>query len=339
MKKKNKLRAGVIGLGVGAHQARSLSLHSNTELVWLCDLNKDKLLNLKRELPEAKITQNPDDVLQDSDIDLVCIASYDQFHFEQVIMALNNGKHVYVEKPICLSKIETKDIRKKLIEYPQLRLSSNMVLRTCPLFKKVKENINSNMMGEIYYLEADYLWGRKEKLISGWRADSDLYSIIHGAAVHMIDLTMWLTKKKPLRVQAIGSGIATADTKQKNNDFALLLLEFENQMSVKISAHGGCVHPHFHSLKVFGTNSSFIHESTGTVWVESNDPNQKFKVEKEEYPAKTKREGALISFLDSLINFDKSAMVSEAEVFNTVSVCLAAEQAVKTGKIVDIDYL
>ena len=58
MKKKNKLRAGVIGLGVGAHQARSLSLHSNTELVWLCDLNKDKLLNLKRELPEAKITQN-----------------------------------------------------------------------------------------------------------------------------------------------------------------------------------------------------------------------------------------------------------------------------------------
>ena len=32
-------------------------------------------------------------------------------------------------------------------------------------------------------------------------------------------------------------------------------------------------------------------------------------------------------------------MVSEVEVFNTVSVCLAAEQAVKTGKIVDIDYL
>ncbi len=339
MRKKKKLRAGVIGLGVGAHQARSLSLYPNAELIWLCDTNKEKLLDLKSELPEAKITQSSKDVLQDSDIDLVCIASYDQFHFEQVIMALNNGKHVYVEKPICLSKIESKDIRKKLMENPQLSLSSNMVLRTCPLFKKVKDNINSDVMGELYYIEADYFWGRKEKLISGWRADSDLYSIIHGAAVHMIDLTMWLTGKKPLRVQAIGNHITTAGTKQKNNDFSLLILEFENQMSIKISAHGGCVHPHFHSLKVFGTNSSFIHESTGTVWVESSDPNQKFKVEKEEYPAKTKRDGALISFLDSLTNFDKSAMVSEEEVFNTLSVCLAAEQAVKTGKIVDIDYL
>jgi predicted dehydrogenase len=102
--------------------------------------------------------------LQDEDTDLVCIASYDQFHFEQVIMALNNGKHVYVEKPICLSKIEAKKIHKKLSEQPNLRLSSNMVLRTCPLFNKVKESINSNMMGKLYYLEADYLWGRKKSL-------------------------------------------------------------------------------------------------------------------------------------------------------------------------------
>ena len=66
---------------------------------------------------------------------------------------------------------------------------------------------------------------------------------------------------------------------------------------------------------------------------------QRISCKNKEYPAKTKREGVLISFLDSLINFDESAMVSEMEVFNTVSVCLAAEQAVKTGKIVDIDYL
>jgi predicted dehydrogenase len=338
LKKKN-IRAGVIGLGVGAHQARTLSLHPNIELKWLCDLNKDKLLELNRELPEAKITQNSKDVLQDEDTDLVCIASYDQFHFEQVIIALNNGKHVYVEKPICLSKIETKKIHKKLSEQPNLRLSSNMVLRTCPLFNKVKESINSNMMGKLYYLEADYLWGRKEKLTNGWRAEAELYSIIYGAAVHMVDLVMWLTKKKPLRVQAMGNRISTKGTKQRNNDFAVLLLEFENQMVVKISAHGSCVHPHFHSLKIFGTSSSFFHESTGTVWIESSKPNQKFKVEKEEYPAKSKREGALISFIESLTNANKSAMISQTEVFNTMSVCFAAEKSIKTGKAVEIDYL
>lgn len=336
---KKKIRAGVIGLGVGAHQARTLSSHPNVELKWLCDLNKKKLLDLSCELPEAKVTQNSKDVLQDEDIDLVCIASYDQFHFEQVIMALNNGKHVYVEKPVCLSKIEIKKIHKKLSEQTNLRLSSNMVLRTCPLFNKLKKSINSNMMGKLYYLEADYLWGRKKKLTNGWRAETELYSIIYGAAVHMIDLIMWFTKKKPLRVQAMGNRISTKGTKQRNNDFAVLLLEFENQMVVKISAHGGCVHPHFHSLKVFGTASSFFHESTGTIWIESSEPNQKFKVEKEEYPAKSKREGALISFIESLINTNKSAMISETEVFNTMSVCLAAEKSIKTGKAVEIDYL
>ena len=336
---KKKIRAAVIGLGVGAHLARTLSLNPSVELVWLCDINETRLSELGSKLTEAKQTKNPNDVLHDPDINLVCIASYDQFHFEQVIMALDNGKNVYVEKPICLSSNEMKDIRKKLKEYPHLRLSSNMVLRTCPLFTKVRENIKSTMMGEIYYIEAAYLFGRKEKLTSGWRADADVYSIIYGAAVHMVDLTMWLTEKKPIRVQALGNRIATGGTKQKNNDFAVILFEFENQMSIKISAHGGCVHPHFHTLKVFGTNSSFIHESTGTVWIQSSDPSQKFISEKEEYPAKTKRDGALISFLDSLVNFDKKAMVSETEVFDTMSVCLAAEQAVKTGKMVEIDYL
>ena len=339
MKKKNKIKTAVIGLGVGAHLARTLSLNPNVELTSLCDINETRLKEIGSTLTEAKLIKNSNDVLQDPEINLVCIASYDQFHFEQVIMALENGKNVYVEKPLCLSKNEIKDIRKKLNENPHLRLSSNMVLRTCPLFIKVRENIKSTMMGEIYHIEADYLFGRKEKLTSGWRADADVYSIIYGAAVHMVDLTMWLIGKKPLRVQALGNRITTAGTKQKNNDFAVMLFEFEDQMSIKISAHGGCVHPHFHTLKVFGTNSSFIHESTGTVWVQSSDPNQKFIYEKEEYPAKTKRDGTLISFLDSLINFDKKVMVSEMEVFDTMSVCLAAEQAVRTGEVVEIDYL
>ena len=107
-------------------------------------------------------------------------------------------------------------------------------------------------MGSIYHIEADYLWGRKAKLISGWRSEAKFYSIIHGASVHIVDLVLWLTGKKPKTVQAIGSRIVADGTAQKFNDFAILLLEYENQMTVKITAHGGCVHPHFHSLKVYG---------------------------------------------------------------------------------------
>ena len=270
---------------------------------------------------------------------MVCVSSYDQSHYKQIIQALNNNKHVFVEKPMCLKKNEARRIRDTLKKKPNLRISSNMVLRTCPLFNKTRKLVKEGKMGDIYYLEADYLWGRKEKLISGWRAKADFYSIINGAAIHMIDLAIWIIGKKPVTVQALGNNISTRGGLLKYNDFATLLLEFKNKMVIKISAHGGCVHPHFHTLKVFGKNSSFIHELTGTTRIKSNKLNIKFESDNKGYPAKTERRKILSSFLNSFYKKNVSAIVSDEDVFVTSSICLAAEQAVKTGQKINIEYL
>ena len=339
MKSDKKIRVGVIGLGVGSHQARTLYHHSECELISICDFDKNKLSNIGSEFSDVKQTQNDKDILFNPDIDMVCIASYDEFHYQQVIDCLNNGKHVYVEKPICLKKKELLQINEKLKASPDLKISSNMVLRTCPLFLKVREEIFSNKMGDLYHLEADYLYGRKEKITTGWRAEADFYSIIHGAAVHMIDLVIWITGKRPVSVKALGNNIAVSGTKQKHNDFAILLLEFENKMSVKISAHGGVVHPHFHGLKIFGKKSSFIHEFTNTFWLDSSNPNQKFRAETASYPEKDVRGQALISFVNSLLQPKKKVLVSKDDVFNVMSVCLAAEEAINSKDTVLVEYL
>lgn len=81
----NKIRTAVIGLGVGMHHARTLSAHPGCELVWLCDLDKSKLAEVNSEIIEAKQTQNDQDILTDPDIDMVCVSSYDQAHYRQVI--------------------------------------------------------------------------------------------------------------------------------------------------------------------------------------------------------------------------------------------------------------
>ena len=336
---KKKIKAGVIGLGVGAHQARTLFAHPECELVSICDFNKDKLSKIGSELSNVHQTQDDKDILFNPDIDLVCIASYDEFHYQQVITCLKNGKHVYVEKPICLRKEELEDIHLKLKMYPNLYISAYMVLRTCPLFIRVREEVSSFKMGDLYHLEADYLWGRKEKIISGWRVETDYFSIIYGAAVHMIDLVLWITGKKPISVNGFGSNIIVSGTKQRYNDFAILLLEFEDQMSVKISAHGGGVHPHFHSLKIFGKKSSFIHDYTKTLWIDSSDPKHQFRPESASYPAKIMRGQVLISFVNSLINKEKKGLVSQEDVLSVMSICLAAEQAVNSKNTVTIKYL
>ena len=155
----------------------------------------------------------------------------------------------------------------------------------------------------------------------------------------MIDLVLWITGKKPVSIKALGSNIIVSGTKQKYNDFAILLLEFEDQMSIKISAHGGGVHPHFHALKIFGKKSSFIHDYTKTLWIDSSDSNQEYRTETASYPAKTLRDQALISFVNSLLYPKQKAIVSKNDVFNVMSICFAAEQAVKSGDTMTIEYL
>tara|TARA_Y100000768_G_scaffold63599_1_gene43727 strand:- start:30197 stop:31213 length:1017 start_codon:yes stop_codon:yes gene_type:complete len=336
---KNKLKTAVIGLGVGAHHAKALASHPGCELVWICDFDKSKFKKLNLNFNKVKNTANAKDILTDPNIDMVSICTYDETHFNLVVEALKNNKHVYVEKPMCLSKSEAKKIRYILKNKPNLRLSSNMVLRSCPLFINVRKKFNQKASGEVYYLEADYFWGRKKKLVSGWRAKSKFYSIIHGAAIHMIDLAIWILGKNPVSVQALGNNITTKGSKQKHNDFSVILLYFKDKSIIKVSAHGGCTHPHFHSLKVFGKNLSFIHDISATGWIQSTNENQAIIPELSEYPAKTRRSKVLVSFINSLINENEDPLVTDEEVFNTTSICLAAEQSVKTGKIINIEYL
>ena len=64
-----------------------------------------------------------------------------------------------------------------------------------------------------------------------------------------------------------------------------------------------------------------------------------FKKEHSNYPAKTERGKVLLSFCESLINNIKKPIVNDDEVFTTTSICLAAEQAVKIGQKINIEYL
>ena len=48
-------------------------------------------------------------------------------------------------------------------------------------------------LGRVYYMEADYNYGRIHKIVDGWRGAIDYYSVFLGGAVHMVDLLLWLT--------------------------------------------------------------------------------------------------------------------------------------------------
>lgn len=336
---KKTLRAGVIGLGIGEKHVEAYQSHPSCLVSAVCDLSDEKLKKARERVPGVHVTKDAVEILKDPEVDLVSVASYDDAHHEQVMQALENGKHVFVEKPLCQKPWQALEIRKSLSERPHLKLSSNFGLRTCPRFIRLKESIRSGKMGRIFYMEADYFWGRIHKMTEGWRREMEQYSIIQGAAVHMIDLLLWITGMRPAEVMGAGSRIATMDGGSDFDDFASLIMRFPDGGLAKVSANGGCVHPHFHRVTAFGTKMSFLNEMTGAVWIDSRDPEAMPKPVTEEYPGKEKRSESITGFVNEILGVQPGAVTSTEEVFDTMSVCFAAESAVREGGAVPIEYI
>jgi predicted dehydrogenase len=333
------MNVGVIGLGVGATHARVFSEYEPCRLAAVCDFSEDRLNEASLAHPGVIVTTNDMDILTNPEIDLVVVASHDDDHHRQVLSALDNGKHVFAEKPLCLHRQEAEDIRDKLREHPELRMTSNLGLRTCPRFAAVREAVQRGDFGDVFSMDGDYLWGRKIKLTEGWRKEMEFYSIIYGAAVHMVDLLMWISGRKPVEVQAYGNAISTAGSGFRANDFSSLNMLFDDGCIGRVTANGGCVHPHFHGLGVFGTRKTFRHDLSGAVWlVPGRDEVERVECT-EPYPARENRAEIIRSFVDALLDDSKEPMVNEQAVFDTMSVCFAAERAARERVPVLVEYI
>lgn len=332
-----KLKVGIIGLGVGEAHLEAYQLHPHCEVASLCDFSEDKLSQIRKKHPHYTYTLNAMDILDDPAINVVSIASYDNFHFEQIERALDHNKHVFVEKPLCLYREQAVKIYAALKKKPHLKISSNLILRKCPRFQKLRQMIQDGEMGNIYYMEGDYLYGRIHKITEGWRGKLDYYSIVYGGAVHIVDLFHWMTGKKVVEVMAYGNQIASEGSQFKYHDFAACLLKFADGTIGKITANFGCVHPHFHGITIYGTKGTFTNGlEYGNLFTarDAGIPPQKMT---DDYPGVHK--GDLIhNFIDSILN-DTSPTVSTEDIFNTMSVCFAIEESSLKSKAVSVSSI
>lgn len=322
------LNAAIIGLGVGERHIQAYKSESRCKLVKLCDIDKDKLKQVGKKHNDCMLTNDADNIFNDPSIDIVSIASYDNFHAEHVIKAIKSGKHVFVEKPICLSEDELISISKALNENPSLKLSSNFVLRKSPQFIDVKDSIIKNEFGQLYYLEGDYNYGRVNKVTEGWRGDISNYSVMHGGGIHLIDLVSWLINEPALEVNATGNKIVTAGTKFLNFDMITAFIRFKNDIVVKITSNFGSVTPHHHRLSVYGTKSTFFHNNNGGIYYyKREDENYKKEINK------TFHNSSKISVLKSFIShiFDgTNPDVTSKEVLDAMAISIAIEKSLET---------
>lgn len=328
------LRAAVIGLGVGEQHLAGYAAHPGCELVAICDTDPQRLREVGRRHPDLRATTDPAQILAAGDIDVVSVASYDSAHFEQITAALRDGKHVFAEKPIVVEEGHAREVRRLLAAHPELRLSTNVPLRRSPRFIELRERIRAGALGTIFHAEGDYDYGRRHKLTEGWRGDEPAYSVVLGGAVHVVDLLLWLTAERPDAVRvAVGSGIATRGTKFAPDDFVLAVLTCPSGMTWKVNANLGCVSPHFHGLRVYGTDASFVnglpdgalHTPTGTVTVDAP------------YPGVHKSD-LIGPFLDTIVSGEAHGVTAD-DAFAALSVCFAIERSRNSGAPERVQWL
>lgn len=316
----SKLRAGVIGLGVGEQHILGYQA-GHCEVVSICDVNQHKLEEVGKRYPGIALTTCPDDILTNPDIDVVSIASYDDVHSHQIVLATEHGKHVFVEKPLCLTRSELTEIRAALSRRPGLYLSSNLILRRAPRFIDLRRRIHAGDLGQIYYLEGDYDYGRLHKLTDGWRGRLEDYSVVHGGAIHLIDLLLWLTGEKVQEVFAYGNGIGTENSQFTGNHMVVASLKFANGAVAKISANFASVVPHHHKVCIYGTHGTFTQGHFGTAYHWSRDPEALPECVDDPYPGAGKGD-MLPAFVHSIQSGIRPE-VSTNEVFESMNVSLA----------------
>lgn len=328
-----KIKAGVIGLGVGEQHIYGYE-KCDCEVIALCDKDAEKRQQAAIKFPRCKVYETAEEMIAAGEIDVVSIASFDQDHAPQILSALKQGMHVFSEKPLCLKESELDDIYAELASRPGLRLSTNTILRLSERFTEVKLKIDGGQLGELYYVEADYNYGRLHKLMSGWRGDISEYSVMLGGGVHMVDLLIWLAGSTVVEVQAYGNKFCSKGASFKTPDMVVALMRFENGVVGKVAANFGCVYPHFHKVSLYGTDGTFENARNGGELILSRDPNSEPFSLTSPYPGASK--GDLIPSFIQAVQGQGDPIVSEKDVYSAVSACLAIDLSLSEGKSVKV---
>lgn len=329
------LRVGVIGLGVGEEHVAAFAAHGACRVVALCDRDRERLNAAGARHPQARLVADASDLLADPDVEVVSIASYDDDHCDHVVAALHAGKDVFVEKPMCRSAAELARVRSAW-EGTDRELACNLVLRAAPLYVWIRERIAKGGLGSLYAFDGDYLYGRLEKITHGWRGRVDDYSVMAGGGVHLVDLMLGLTGQRPHTVSAVGNRISSEGAEFRYHDFVAATFEFESGMVGRVTANFGCVHPHQHVVRIFGTEMTFLHDDCGARLRDSRDPGR--GAAPLDLAPLPESKGALIpSFVDDVLAGRRNPSRVRHE-FDVVSACVYADEALRTGERVRIRY-
>ncbi len=253
---KKILTVGVVGCGYwGPNLVRNFRQSPDCQLKVLCDASEPRLSHMRRLYPELSTTEKFEDLLNDSQLDAVVIATPVRFHYSMAKAALSVGKHVFIEKPMARTEAEAAELV-SLAEQQGLVLMVGHTFLFSPAVRRMKEIISAGDIGEVQYIGARRLnLGLFQKDIN----------VAWDLAPHDISILLHLLDELPLSVSCQGSSHVTRGIE----DVTMMHLNFRKNRCAFI--HNSWLDPKkVRQMTVVGSQRMIVYDDT--------EPLEKLKI-------------------------------------------------------------
>jgi predicted dehydrogenase len=214
---------GVIGYGYwGPQIVRNFHSLNNARVLAVCDKETQVLKRAKQAYADVEVTTDLCRVLTSPHVDAVAVVTPVWTHFELAKAALENGKHVFVEKPFTTTSEQARQLI-ELAEKKNLRIMVDHTFLFTGAVKKIRQLIDGNELGNLYYYDST-------------RVNLGLFqhdcNVVWDLAPHDLSIMNHLIKDK---AEAI---VATGETHvNSQEDVAFITIYFEHNIIAHINVN------------------------------------------------------------------------------------------------------
>lgn len=343
-----KLRIGVIGLGIGKFHIEGYLKHPAAEVSAIADMDEKRLKEIGDQFNIAHRYTSPEEMLEKEKLDIVSVCTPNKFHKPLALAAFAKGCHVLCEKPMAMNACEAEEMLAASKKAGR-RLMIDFSYRFNDASYSLKKQVDAGLIGDVYFGRT--VWHRRRGMpgFGGWFGTKALSGggPLIDLGVHRLDLALWLMGY-PKPVWVMGSTynpIASAKAKAEGKtfdveDLAAASVKFENGAMLIVEASWASNQKKNEQMEtsLMGTKGGLCQHNVG----EGYEAEAEIYIEREGcqfdmmlHPPVPKAEGAFYHFVESIVK-DTPHMATGEEGLIVMRILDAIYESAKTGAPVKI---
>ncbi|HID96460.1 MAG TPA: Gfo/Idh/MocA family oxidoreductase [Candidatus Latescibacteria bacterium] len=239
-----KLRIGVVGLGMGSIHLKGYQSNPHAEVAAICDVNEERLRACAQEFNIEQTFTDANEMFRKAGLDAVSIATPNKFHAPLTITALKAGLHVLCEKPMAMNTKEAERMN-EAAKKARKNLMINFSFRFSEMSFALKQQVDAGVIGDIYYGRT--VWHRRRGIpgFGGWFTNKELAGggPLIDLGVHRLDLALWLMGyPEPVVVSGSAYNVIAKEKAAQDDkaytveDLACGLIKFKNGATLILEA-------------------------------------------------------------------------------------------------------